>query len=248
MFRPLISLSWAALRLHFYAQVCSRGRGLARGVDRAGHVKTLGKHDAQTTFRLWQPVARLALLKMACENWLAENGLRKAGHHGVGDVIMILIRGGTVVNHDHSWRADVLVDGDKIVAFGSLPRRAHRHRGDRCRRLLRDAGRHRPAYPSRTRLHGQRLRRRFRMGHQGGAGRRHHHGRGLLHSRSRAIDAGGVSGLAPQIREGGVRLRLPHGGDVMVETGVRRDGDRRQNLRHQHLQALHGLQGRVDGQ
>ena len=30
----------------------------------------------------------------------------------------ILIRGGTVVNHDHSWRADVLVDGDKIVGFG----------------------------------------------------------------------------------------------------------------------------------
>ena len=30
----------------------------------------------------------------------------------------ILIRGGTVVNHDHSWRTDVLVDGDKIVGFG----------------------------------------------------------------------------------------------------------------------------------
>jgi dihydropyrimidinase len=30
----------------------------------------------------------------------------------------ILIRGGTVVNHDHSWRADVLVDGASIVAFG----------------------------------------------------------------------------------------------------------------------------------
>jgi len=30
----------------------------------------------------------------------------------------ILIRGGTVVNHDHSWRTDVLVEGDKIVGFG----------------------------------------------------------------------------------------------------------------------------------
>ncbi|MGL4527874.1 MAG: amidohydrolase family protein, partial [Aestuariivirga sp.] len=29
-----------------------------------------------------------------------------------------LIRGGTVVNHDHSQRADVLVDGGKIVAIG----------------------------------------------------------------------------------------------------------------------------------
>ena len=31
----------------------------------------------------------------------------------------ILIRGGTVVNHDHSYRADVLVDGETIVAVGA---------------------------------------------------------------------------------------------------------------------------------
>src|SRR5260370_20703042 len=31
----------------------------------------------------------------------------------------LIIRGGTVVNHDHSRRADVLVDGDTIVAIGS---------------------------------------------------------------------------------------------------------------------------------
>src|SRR5450756_451630 len=31
----------------------------------------------------------------------------------------ILIRGGTVVNHDYSRRADVLVDGNKIVAIGA---------------------------------------------------------------------------------------------------------------------------------
>ena len=30
----------------------------------------------------------------------------------------ILIRGGTVVNHDHSRRADVLIDDGKIVAVG----------------------------------------------------------------------------------------------------------------------------------
>ena len=28
-----------------------------------------------------------------------------------------LIRGGTVVNHDHSQRADVLIDGARIVAI-----------------------------------------------------------------------------------------------------------------------------------
>ena len=32
------------------------------------------------------------------------------------------------------------------------------------------------------------------------------------------------------------------------KSGLRRDGDGGQNLRHQHLQAFHGLQGRVDGQ
>ena len=32
---------------------------------------------------------------------------------------MILIRGGTVVNHDHSWRADVLADEGTIVAVGA---------------------------------------------------------------------------------------------------------------------------------
>ena len=30
----------------------------------------------------------------------------------------ILIRGGTVVNHDYAARADVLVDGETIVAIG----------------------------------------------------------------------------------------------------------------------------------
>jgi imidazolonepropionase-like amidohydrolase len=31
----------------------------------------------------------------------------------------LIIRGGTVVNHDHSHRADVLIDGEIIVAIGS---------------------------------------------------------------------------------------------------------------------------------
>jgi dihydropyrimidinase len=42
-------------------------------------------------------------------------------------------------------------------------------------------------------------------------------------------------------------LFLPHGDHLVGRTGVRRDGDCRQRERHQHLQALHGLQGRIDG-
>ena len=30
----------------------------------------------------------------------------------------VLVRGATVVNHDHAWRADVLVEGETIVACG----------------------------------------------------------------------------------------------------------------------------------
>src|SRR5882724_11570488 len=36
-----------------------------------------------------------------------------------GDCMSLLIHGGTVVNHDHSRRADVLVDGGIIAAIGT---------------------------------------------------------------------------------------------------------------------------------
>src|SRR6266699_149588 len=39
-------------------------------------------------------------------------------HCLVGDRMSILIRGGTVINHDHSRRADVLVDGDTVAVIG----------------------------------------------------------------------------------------------------------------------------------
>ena len=165
-----------------------------------------------------------------------------------GDSMTILIRGGTVMNHDHSWRADVLVDGETIVAVGpSLDPPSGTEVIDAGGCYVMPGG-----IDPHTHLEmpfmGTVTADDFEWGTKAALCRRHHDGRGFLHSRSRAIDAGGVSGLAPQIREGGVRLRLPHGGDLVVKPGVRRDGDRRQDLRHQHLQALHGLQGRVDGQ
>ncbi len=57
-----------------------------------------------------------------------------------------------------------------------------------------------------------------------------------------------LSGLAPQEREGRLRLFLPHGRDQLDEAGLRRDGHGGEHLRHQHLQAFHGLQGRADGE
>jgi len=35
-----------------------------------------------------------------------------------GGCMSILIRGGTVINHDHSRRADVLIDGETVAAIG----------------------------------------------------------------------------------------------------------------------------------
>ncbi len=40
---------------------------------------------------------------------------------------------------------------------------------------------------------------------------------------------------------------LPHGDHLVERAGLQRDGDHRQGQGHQHLQALHGLQGRADG-
>src|SRR5882757_2439887 len=37
----------------------------------------------------------------------------------LGEAMTLLIRGGTVVNSDHSRRADILVDGETIAAIGS---------------------------------------------------------------------------------------------------------------------------------
>jgi dihydroorotase-like cyclic amidohydrolase len=53
----------------------------------------------------------------------------------------ILIRGGAVINHDHSRRADVLIEGETIaaVALRSSRRPAP---GSSTRRLRHDAWRH----------------------------------------------------------------------------------------------------------
>ena len=114
----------------------------------------------------------------------------------------ILIRGGTVINHDHSKRADVLVDGETIAAVGASidpPSGAEVIDAGGCYVM---PGGIDPHTHLEMPFMGTVTGRRLRMGHQGGAGRRHHDGDRFLPSRSRAIDAGGVSGLAAQIREG----------------------------------------------
>ncbi len=53
--------------------------------------------------------------------------------------------------------------------------------------------------------------------------------------------------LAQQVGPGELRLFLPHGGDLVGAGGVGRDGRCREG-RHHLVQALHGLQGRADGE
>ena len=66
----------------------------------------------------------------------------------------LVIKGGTIVAADRTYKADVLVEGEKIKAIGQGLK------GDRsldADGLLRDAGRHRPAHPSRNALHGHHI-------------------------------------------------------------------------------------------
>ena len=65
----------------------------------------------------------------------------------------VLIKGGTIVTADQTFRADVLCADGKIVRSATSLRRP-RARGRRCRRPVRDAGRHRSAHAHAAAVHG----------------------------------------------------------------------------------------------
>ena len=101
----------------------------------------------------------------------------------------MLIRGGTVVNHDASRRADVLIEGG-----GSSPSARIWRRRPAPRSSMPAAPMCCPAASTRTRhcelaFMGYGLGRRFRVGDQGGALRRHDDDRGFLHPGARRLDA-----------------------------------------------------------
>ena len=156
-----------------------------------------------------------------------------------------LIQGGTVVTATHSSVADVLIDGEEIVAVGAL--------GDvdaeviDADRLLRAAGADRQPHAHGDALRGHALDRRLRHRHARRRGRRHH-----LHRRLRdpaapgraALLARGVAG--PRRRRRARGLRLPHGDHEGRRGHVRRHGaDGRGG--HLLLQGVPRLQGRADG-
>ena len=159
----------------------------------------------------------------------------------------LLIRGGTVVNADVSRRADVLVEGERIVAVGeNLEAPAGAEIVDAGGALVMPGGID-PHTHMELMFMGTVSADDFEWG-------------------TKAALSGGTTMIVDfcipepgqslveayhdwraQVREGGGRLFLPSGRHLVVGPGRARDGRDRQHLRRQHLQALHGLQGRADG-
>jgi dihydropyrimidinase len=159
-----------------------------------------------------------------------------------------LIRGGTVVNHDHSRRADVLIKDGVVVAIGEnleAPAGAEVIDAGGCYVM---PGGIDPHTHLEFMFMGTVTADDFEWGTKAALSG------GTTMVVDFCIPNPGQSMLAAyqdwrrKAEGAAVRLRLPHGRHLVEQAGLRRDGDRGQNLRHQHLQALHGLQGRVDGQ
>ena len=163
-----------------------------------------------------------------------------------------LITGGTVVNATGTATADVLVDGERIVAVLAPGSQllGHRSRGSRGRRR----GRHRevrhPGWDRRPHPHGAPVRRHQRLGHlrdrdPGGGLGRHHLDHRLRRPALRRAGRGRPRRLA---REGGRqlrrRLRVPP--DHRRRGRVLPQGDGQPDRRgHHQLQAVHGLPRRL---
>ena len=132
------------------------------------------------------------------------------------------------------------------------PRRRHRggapcagRRGaDRRGRLLRHAGRHRPAHPHAAPHHGHGRRRRLPERHRRGRRRRHDHHPRLRRPRAGTVPRGGARHLAEVGLALDHRPRLPHDGVLVGARLLRRDGPARPGPRRHQLQVLPRLQGR----
>ena len=156
-----------------------------------------------------------------------------------------LIQGGTVVTATTRSVADVLIDGEEIVAVGSL--------GDVDAEVVDASGCYVLPGPDRQpHAHGDAVRRhaldrRLRHRHARRRGRRHHLHRRLRDpagARRAALLARGVAGARRRRRAR--RLRLPHGDHERRRGHVRRHGaDGRGG--HLLVQGVPRLQGRADG-
>ena len=162
-----------------------------------------------------------------------------------------LIRGGTIIDAERTYRADVLCadpqDGGTILQIGAdleAPAGAHDRR---CGRAVRDARRHRSAHAYGIAVHGHDRQRRLLYRHRGGPVGRHDEHHRLRDPEPEAAADGCVQGMARLGREGIGGLRLSRRGDVVGRIGVSRHGHAGARSRRIELQALHGLQERDHG-
>ena len=143
----------------------------------------------------------------------------------------------------------------------TMPDRGRDHHGDRLRDILqgdsiastptgcyRDAGRHRPAHPSRNALHGHDLGRSLRDRHQGRALRRHHDGGRFLHPGDRPAAARSLGGLGQDNRRPPSPTTPTTCAITYWTEKVRDEMAKVVKRGRHHLQAFHGLQGRADGE
>ena len=157
----------------------------------------------------------------------------------------LVIKGGTIVAADRTYKADVLVEGETIKAIGA------NLKGDStldARGLLRHAGRHRSAHPSRHAVHGHEFGRQLRERHQGRALRRHDDGGRLLHPQPRPAADGGLRRLGQALEGRAFTDYAYHMCITYWSDKVREDMAKVVAARRDDLQAFHGLQGRADGQ
>ena len=155
-----------------------------------------------------------------------------------------VIKGGTIVTADMTYASDVLIDNGVITAIGKDLK------GDK---VLDASGCY--VMPGGIDPHthlempfmGTTAYEDFSSGTRAGAHRRHHHGGRFRPAQSQRVAARRARHLEPEGRQGGQRLFLPHGDHLVGRAGVEGDGGGGQ-ARRQHLQALHGLQGRADGE
>ncbi len=126
-----------------------------------------------------------------------------------------LIRGGTVVNHDHSARADVLIDGGRIVAHR---REAFGHDTIDAGGCYVMPGGIDPHTHMELLFMGTVSADDFEWGTKAALSGGTTMIVDFVHSRRRANRCSTPTGVAPQGGKGRHRLFLPHGGDLMVRS------------------------------
>ena len=156
-----------------------------------------------------------------------------------------VIKNGTIVTHDLTYKADVLIEGGRIAEIGENLSGDETLDATGCYVM---PGGIDPHTHLEMPFMGTYSSDDFESGTRAALVRRHHDGRGLRAAIARPGPARRARHVAQQVDPRELRLFLPHGDHLVGRAGLRRDEDHRRAGGHHQLQALHGLQGRADGE